>query len=361
MALTSRDETDLLLPLFGNTGAASFTTFLERLRRRAACAYAGLIIRGHGSSWQHEFSAGLDLRRLSSHADLGGLPLLSEACHTGMRIGRVYSPQEFDAHDPALAARNARAMRRLGVADGRVVRVLDEADASAWLTIASEGTGSASDSALLSNLVPYLAPSIRGFLHADRQAMAAALNADSLARAGTGWIAFDAGARVVDVASSTARFLQEVFGHELRHEQRLREFGPAIERELTDAAAHYAAEPMAAARAIVLLRAPPMEAILVGRTTGQHAATAMVARCRHPRLSSHVSAEHFARLHALPRREAELAILIANGLALDEASQALGLTLETTRNYSKRLFAKLGVRGQAGLVRAVYESGAMLG
>jgi DNA-binding CsgD family transcriptional regulator len=39
----------------------------------------------------------------------------------------------------------------------------------------------------------------------------------------------------------------------------------------------------------------------------------------------------------------------------------MGLTIETARNYSKKLYAKLGVRGQAELVRLVYESSAVLG
>jgi DNA-binding CsgD family transcriptional regulator len=36
----------------------------------------------------------------------------------------------------------------------------------------------------------------------------------------------------------------------------------------------------------------------------------------------------------------------------------MGLTLETARNYSKRIYAQLDVRGQAELVRYVLHSGA---
>ncbi len=36
-----------------------------------------------------------------------------------------------------------------------------------------------------------------------------------------------------------------------------------------------------------------------------------------------------------------------------EAGLALGLTVETTRNYSKRIYGKTGATGQADLVRLI--------
>ncbi|MEJ2459021.1 MAG: helix-turn-helix transcriptional regulator, partial [Novosphingobium sp.] len=62
----------------------------------------------------------------------------------------------------------------------------------------------------------------------------------------------------------------------------------------------------------------------------------------------------------LPRREAELAVALNEGLSIAEAAERMGLTLETARNYSKRLYAKLGVRGQAQLVRLVSDSVAVM-
>ena len=88
---------------------------------------------------------------------------------------------------------------------------------------------------------------------------------------------------------------------------------------------------------------------------------AMLALCRLPKPVSPERAVNLARLFDLPLREAQLAIGLSDGLSLAEAGEALGLTLETTRNYSKRLYAKLGVRGQAELVRLIYESSANLG
>ena len=86
----------------------------------------------------------------------------------------------------------------------------------------------------------------------------------------------------------------------------------------------------------------------------------MIAHLRLPRMPSPARAAQLAALFGLARREAELAVGLADGLSLSEAGEALGLTIETTRNYSKRLYAKLGVRGQAEVVRLVGESAAAL-
>jgi DNA-binding CsgD family transcriptional regulator len=39
-----------------------------------------------------------------------------------------------------------------------------------------------------------------------------------------------------------------------------------------------------------------------------------------------------------------------------DAAHALGLTLETARNYTKRIYSKLALTGQADLVRYVLTS-----
>jgi hypothetical protein len=43
-----------------------------------------------------------------------------------------------------------------------------------------------------------------------------------------------------------------------------------------------------------------------------------------------------------------------------ESAEQLGLTIETARFYSKQLYAKLGVKGQAELARRILTSAAAL-
>ena len=60
-----------------------------------------------------------------------------------------------------------------------------------------------------------------------------------------------------------------------------------------------------------------------------------------------------AARHGLSANEAALAHALSLGESLAEAGARLHLTVETARNYSKRIYAKTGARGQADLVRIV--------
>jgi DNA-binding CsgD family transcriptional regulator len=57
------------------------------------------------------------------------------------------------------------------------------------------------------------------------------------------------------------------------------------------------------------------------------------------------------QLYSLTRTEAQLVAALAQGERLEDAAQALGVTLGTGRTYLKRVFAKMGVSRQADLMR----------
>ena len=86
----------------------------------------------------------------------------------------------------------------------------------------------------------------------------------------------------------------------------------------------------------------------------------MIAWCRFERSDHGRRIDALSKLFNLPPREAEFAVAVADGLSIAEAGKQMGLTLETARNYSKQLYAKLDVSGQAQLVRLVLRSGAAL-
>ena len=67
-----------------------------------------------------------------------------------------------------------------------------------------------------------------------------------------------------------------------------------------------------------------------------------------------------ATLH-LSMSEARLVCALAQGASLSEAAQALGLTQETARYYSKQIYAKTGLRGQPDLMRRIWTSALVLG
>jgi len=328
MALTSNDETDLLLPLYrGFDENPRFATFLDRLRRRAGTRHAELVLNGD---------------------DPGDLdPLIRLASRAALRPYRAYAPAEFT--DETLA-----------IVDARVVMFPLPDNSRGWLVIAREQPCSAADSALLSSLAPYVQTVVAACLTMERERVASALSSDGMARTGTGWILFDAEARIVEIERETVPRLAESTGATPVTGERLRGIAPSVERKLLDAATG-----SGKVGDVVLVAEPRLEAVLerVAREStiaARFPQAALVAWCRFETGVPPAHATYFAGLYDLPLREAELAVLLADGHSIAESAETMGLTLETARNYSKRLYAKLGVSGQPQLVRLVQRSAAVL-
>ncbi|SFG06036.1 DNA-binding transcriptional regulator, CsgD family [Novosphingobium sp. CF614] len=366
MALTSRDETDLLIPLFeGMHENPRFSTFLARLRRRTDAVHASLVLRlgDPANGAITEYFAGADLSRRARELGTERPYDLDRIHYDRLRPGRVYGISELVEHDPVMRAERARRMARLGIADERVVRLADGERHSAWLMLARTTACSAADSALLSNLAPYVAIALDNLVTIDRERLESRMNALSLARTRQGWMAFDREARLATVDPVVARFWKERCGGEPRLGERLVAVNVEVQRKLAAAAADMAEDPTLPARPLVLRESPRIEALLMPAETSPvqtPGAPAVLALLRLDRPRSSEGAKWLAQAFDLPLREAELAMALADGHSIAEAAGAMGLTLETARNYSKRLYAKLGVRGQAELVRLVYESSAVL-
>lgn len=368
MALTSRDETDLLLPLYqGVHENPRFATFLERLRRRTDADYIALAIRRLDTPVTDAafFFAGLDLRQMAREAGIEELYTLEDVHHSQMRPYRVYSVSEFVDHDPDYRDKRKQSIGKLGIADERVVRVSEEAGLSAWLILARSKECSAADSALLSNLAPYVAAALRNLNAIEGQRVAATISASGLNRAGSGWILFDKAARVLAVEPGTRAVLSEATETAPQVGSRLSGIGLDATRKLNTAAERLAMNPDGEPDAVVLSEDPRIDAILVSAASDAAGPAivpvpAMIAYCRFAAPATAARTERLSKLYEIPRREAELAIALSDGMSIAEAANEMGLTIETARNYSKRLYAQLGVRGQAELVRLIFQTSASL-
>jgi DNA-binding CsgD family transcriptional regulator len=62
------------------------------------------------------------------------------------------------------------------------------------------------------------------------------------------------------------------------------------------------------------------------------------------------------RLYDLTRAEARLALLMANGLTLEDAGDQLGIRRNTVRAHLRSIFSKMGVTRQTELIRLVSNS-----
>ena len=78
-----------------------------------------------------------------------------------------------------------------------------------------------------------------------------------------------------------------------------------------------------------------------------------VVYLRGDRSSSADRHEQLVDVFDLTPAEARLAWSLAQGLSIAQAAKAHGLTVETARYYSKKIYAKTGARGQVDLVRNI--------
>jgi DNA-binding CsgD family transcriptional regulator len=79
-----------------------------------------------------------------------------------------------------------------------------------------------------------------------------------------------------------------------------------------------------------------------------------------PQRAAEAPLEVITRLFGFTPTEANLAMLLANGLTLDEASDELGISRNTARTHLRAVFAKTGVTRQTGLVSLILKSVAPL-
>lgn len=361
MALTSRDETDLLLPLIAGIGEkAQFHEFLARLRRRSDAEYVSIVMKqGDGPHAQiTDFHAGRNLRIEARELDPFDMHALERLHYDQLRPGRVYSVGEFVDHDPVFRAERMTKMARLGIADERVVRLPRIAETDAWLILARAVPCDGADSALLSSLAPYVEAALRSYVALEHHRIRASVSAQGMARSATAWMVLDREARLLAIDPRLDLWMRGNLDHTPRIGERLRDLGVQAERELAAAALLFASDDPPPPRPVLLHEHPRLEALLTA--TSDMPRPSMLALCRLPNARTRESVERLARLFDLPPREAELAIALNEGRSIAEAAEAMGLTQETARNYSKRLYAKLGVRGLPELVRLVCDSVAVM-
>lgn len=295
-------QTDLVLDLWrGLAGQAGWAPFLTGLLARTGADRVHLLTpqgsqrlarMGHGQ-------AGDPAQELAGLDQ--ALPLL--------RPGRVYALDELrDFDSKRHRAAQDKLLAAAGITDARVMRIASGGGA-AWLILLSElRPFAAADSALLSGLAPVVEVAlvhVAALAGWQRRAEAAE---GSLARLGIGQAVVDAAGAVL------------------------------------------AADPLWQAE-----RAGQRDAGVLARRSG--AGTKQVVSFRLPPRPLEPDAPRLISAGlGLSRREAALAAQLADGHSLIEAGQRLGLSAETTRSYSKRIYAKTGAKGQADLVRLVLTS-----
>lgn len=281
--------------------------------------------------------------------------------YSQLREGRVYGLSELlDDRDPMHRAFFNDLLAPSGMHQMRIIRVTEPGGVSAWLSIARDKPDfTAANGALLSALAPHLRRALRNYVTIERERFRANVTGHAIQRLNFGWLSLDARGRVIEISSHAERLLQHC--GELRQDRRGRLVGTRAEldRELTEAIKACAVNPEGRPFALHISRDPWIDMLVVPVQDRPDAPTSTpIAIAYMQGDNSSVADRHvqIAELFGLLPSEARLALALSRGLSIAEAAADLGLTIETARNYSKKIYAKMGARGQSDLIRFILAS-----
>lgn len=241
----------------------------------------------------------------------------------GLRLNRVYTAEELSA--------------RGGIDQGTDMRAigLGTQGRQSWVIVTRKGAGfRASDTARLAALGPHLAQAL---WVADRLAecdMQARLADLALRRVGIGVVHCPHAGGPTE-PDATARALLQAHG-------------------LTAAALTLFWPKEGVGDRLVSLCDGLDMLVLDPAQAGAHVALLRAARTPLP------GPELLAHALAISPAEARLVAALAQGLDMKQAALAIGVTEQTARHYSKQVYAKTGLSGQAALMRRVWTSGMVL-
>lgn len=357
-----RISSELLLALMdGAFDQPPWRRFLDAFRASTGADYASLIFRPPGLSPNtvlHLYSGARSppkVQRLYRESFYQRDPLP----YHDMVEGRVYDFDELlPPGDPAGEAYVREVMSPSGMNAMRMMRVVEPGGASGWVTMTrrkGDFTKAASDT--LREIAPYLRSVLRSYLALERERTSALLAGEAIKRLDFGWIALDAAARVLETDPQVQSILARSQALRIGADGRLLAASARQSREISAIAK--ALTQQGRPRAMVLSRDPWLEMILVPADRTAHSAKSVPAVIAYVHGDSVLSAdrcEQLAQMFGLLPSESRLALALARGMSIAEAGEHLGLSLQTARSYSKIIYAKMGARGQADLVRFIHRS-----
>lgn len=361
MVIDSSRQDDIFLPLVGGIREmGQWERFLAAVMARTQARRAIMLIALADAPAEAEPS----FLHLAAHRathdpalDFETLRSLKLQSLRSLRPGRVYAFDELlDHNDRHLLDHQRATLGALSIRFGRWMRVAVDRSADAWILLTRDREDfSSSAVATLSSTAPYLRAALRAFMAIAEEQLARSMAQATLARLGIGQIALDETARVLIADPMAERCLTFVETPDGRPGRRL-SLPPAAADQLERCCTALATDqtmaeplliPLPDGLALMLQPAAlPMLQTMVQPTA--------IATLRMPvREDERRGSAVLRDLYNLSRREAALAERISRGESIVEAGRELRLTDETARNYSKRIYARTGSRGQADLVRTI--------
>lgn len=333
--------------------------FLNRLLAKTGARFTSFIFRPVDGEGDVQLYAGQppsdDIRRLYNHGEFR-----DPIAYRDMRPGRAYALEELlDLAKPEQKEFFDRALLPQGLTHMRSIRVTEPGGIDLWLTAAGGKAIGSATGALLTALAPHVRIALRSYAALERERFRASVTEQAIERLKMGWMTLDSQCRIIEATANVEQLFQ--WGSLLRRGryERLVPASPALDRQLTALVKSYAANGEGRSHAfrlsedpwVDMLVTPAHEAAPVGQTK-----PAAIVYISGDRRSQADRCDQLVDLFGLLPSEARLAWMMAQATSIAEAADALGLTVETARNYSKKIYAKTGARGHAELVRIILTS-----
>tara|TARA_R110001599_G_scaffold26856_2_gene94575 strand:- start:13223 stop:14338 length:1116 start_codon:yes stop_codon:yes gene_type:complete len=355
MAFPGNSETGLLLSLQKAVAEKSgWTEFLAGLATMANASFAAMIVETRGSSGAvHIVNAMPNGQPVSIPSDALGTILSSR-----LRPERIYSAAELKDLDSGVETEAA--LDRLDARALRAMRVVVSETLSITVGIFGPVEFGAADGAILRRLFPYLKSCTHAAAMVERERFHASVSASVAGKTGLGWFLLDQSAFIVEAATGQPdrwpglRVLASQQGDRMALSDRAAESALAdiLERCATTDTEYSSAIRISDVPLVHMHVSPFSNTDFAWRGKSVAIAT-LHGESRVPLENAGMLVDLFGLLPS----EARLANALANGASLAEAAEQMGLTIETVRNYSKKIFAKTGTRGQADLVRYILANG----
>lgn len=305
---------------FGRSDGHNWAGFLSRLSEVTRAGGAALYLSQQGATvqgWQH-----------------GEAPNPPEEI-LRMRTSRVYSQGDM----PGLWQRGTPL---------RAIRCPVGPDRTVLLMLQRRGEDfRAIDGAQLSALAPYLGPALATWLRLGQERRRAQRDRALLRDMHLGWLVFSAAGVVQDRSEGVAALLEAHAGWRISGDGRISFRDGAHGAALTQAL-----QSLRPGQPPILLRLsqePLTELLISADETG--GGRTLLGRLRQAPQAGALPVAALAAHCGISPSEARLVQLLCDGLSLSEAAARLGWTLETTRSASKRVFARMDVAGQTGVLR----------
>jgi DNA-binding CsgD family transcriptional regulator len=273
------------------------------------------------------------------------------------REGEVYALDEMlDPEDGTHEAFRRAFLEPSGMRFIRQMRVMENSGVNVWLTLTSATERfDDQDDALLAATAPYLRTALRCHVGFHRERFAASLSSEATRRLNFGWLTLDESGCVLGSDECGSQIMANA--------KLIRRNGqdgrPQLGRQVVEEIRALLADPTRRSRALVLSRDPWLDMLLIAsnrQAISSVPVPTVVAYVHADTESAADRCEQLGQLFGLLPSEARLALALSRGMTIAEAAADLGLTVETARSYSKKIYAKTGARGQTDLVRFINRS-----